>query len=103
MQISPIEKPQDHTHQSKTFQKIMSNTKHKHYDLLSFNEARILIYQREGFLGYYRGFLPSLIKNTMNAGTYFSALHYLRLVLQKSNTMSDNWVNFWASATARGI
>lgn len=81
----------------------MSQTKHKHYDLLSFKEATMLIYEREGFRGYYRGFLPSLIKNTMNAGTYFSTLHYLRLALQKTNMMSDNWVNFWASATARAV
>jgi hypothetical protein len=78
MQISPIEKPVDHHHQSKTLKKIMQNTKHKHYDLLSFREATLLIYEREGFKGYYRGFGPSVIKNTMNAGTYFSTLHVLR-------------------------
>lgn len=81
----------------------MSNTKHKHHDLLSFREATVLIYEREGFRGYYRGFLPSIIKNTMNAGTYFSSLHYLRLALHKMHIMSDNWVNFWASATARAL
>jgi len=81
----------------------MSNTKHKHYDLLSFKEATCLIYEREGIKGYYRGFLPSLIKNTMNSGTYFSTLYYLRLMLQKTEVMSDNWVNFWASATARAF
>lgn len=81
----------------------MSNTKHKHYDLLSFREATMLIYEREGVKGYYRGFLPSLIKNTMNAGTYFSTLHYLQVAFTKANLMSENWVNFWASATARAI
>ena len=103
MQISPIEMPQDHHHQSKTFKKIMSHTKHQHYELLSFKEATMLIYEREGLRGYYRGFLPSLIKNTMNAGTYFSTLHYLRVMITKMNIMSDNWVNFWASATARAF
>jgi hypothetical protein len=44
MQISPIDKPTDHLHQSKAFKKIMSNTKHKHYELLSFKEATILIH-----------------------------------------------------------
>jgi hypothetical protein len=81
----------------------MSTTKHKHYDLLSFKEATFLIYEREGIKGYYRGFLPSLIKNTMNSGTYFSTLYYLRLMFQKTEVMSDNWVNFWSSAIARGI
>lgn len=103
MQISPIEKPADHHLQSKTFQKLMSSAKHKHHDLLSFRESTMLIYEREGLRGYYRGFLPSLIKNTMNAGTYFSSLHYLRVALQKMNVMSENWTNFWASATARGL
>lgn len=44
MQISPIEQPTDHHLQSKTFQKFMTNTKHKHYELLSFKEAITLIY-----------------------------------------------------------
>jgi len=56
----------------------MTNTKHKHYELLSFKEATGLIYQREGLRGYFRGFLPSVIKNTLNAGTYFSTLHFLQ-------------------------
>ena len=41
----------------------------------------MLIYEREGLRGYYRGFMPSLIKNTLNAGSYFSTLYYLRIVL----------------------
>jgi hypothetical protein len=63
----------------------------------------MLIYEREGVKGYYRGFLPSLIKNTLNSATYFSTLHYLRLVIHKTNMMSENWVNFFASATARAF
>jgi hypothetical protein len=38
----------------------------------------MLIYEREGFRGYYRGFMPSLVKNTMNSGTYFSLLHFFK-------------------------
>lgn len=72
-------------------------------DLLSFKEATMLIYEREGVKGYYRGFFPSLLKNTLNSGTYFSTLHYLRVVLHKMNVMSENWVNFYASAIARGF
>jgi hypothetical protein len=56
----------------------MSNTSHKHYELLSFKEATMLIYEREGPKGYFRGFGASVIKNTMNAGTYFSVLHFLQ-------------------------
>ena len=63
----------------------------------------MLIYEREGFRGYFRGFLPSIIKNTLNAGTYFSTLFYLRFCMMKMNNMSDHAVNFWASASARAI
>ena len=103
MQISPIEKPKDHQPQSKAFKKLMSNTKHKHYELLSFKEATMLIYEREGMKGYFRGFGPSVIKNTLNAGTYFSVLHFLQQMLLNMNVMSDPAVNFWSSAVARGI
>ena len=44
MQVSPIDQPNDHNLQSKTFQKFMTSTKHKHYELLSFKEATTLIY-----------------------------------------------------------
>lgn len=69
---------------------------------LSFREASKLIYQREGFKGYYRGFLPSIIKNTFNAGTYFSLLHYFKVALGFSK-MNEHAINFWASAGARAI
>lgn len=81
----------------------MSNTKHKHYELLSFREATMLIYEREGLRGYFRGFGPSVLKNTLNAGTYFSTLHFLQQMLLKMNVMSDPAVNFWSSAIARAI
>jgi hypothetical protein len=103
MQVSPIEKPSDHHHQSKAYKKMMATTKHRHYELLSFKEATMLIYEREGFRGYFRGFLPSINKNTLNAGTYFSTLYYLRFCMMKMNNMSDHAVNFWASASARAI
>lgn len=81
----------------------MSQSKHKHYELLSFKEATMLIYEREGFRGYFRGFGPSIIKNTVNAGTYFSMLHFLQQMFFSMNVMSDHMVNFWASACARAI
>lgn len=81
----------------------MKKTKHQHYELLSFKEATMLIYEREGLRGYYRGFLPSIIKNTLNAGSYFSTLHYLRLALQQMNVMSEHANNFTAAALARSV
>ena len=81
----------------------MSTSKHKHYELLSFKEATVLIMEREGFKGYFRGFGPSIIKNTLNAGTYFSMLHYLQQTLISMNFMSENAVNFWSSACARAV
>jgi hypothetical protein len=81
----------------------MSSSKHKHYELLSFKEATMLIMEREGIRGYFRGFGPSILKNTLNSGTYFSMLHFLQQMLLKMNFMSAHGVNFWASATARAV
>ena len=81
----------------------MSHSKHQHYELLSFKQAVCLIYEREGMRGYFRGFLPSLIKNTLNSGTYFSTLYYLKLMLLKTSQMSENLCNFRASALARAV
>jgi len=103
MQVSPIDKPEDHSHQSKTFQKIMGKARHQHYELLSFTEAVYLIYHREGFMGYYRGFLPSMLKNTLNAGTYFSTLHFFKEAMRRSTDMTDPKINVLASALARAI
>lgn len=80
MQVSPIDKPTETTENS-AFKKMMSHSSHKHYELLTFRDAARLIYQREGLLGYYRGFMPSMIKNTMNAATYFSSLHHFKMAL----------------------
>lgn len=103
MQVSPINKPSDHHLQSKVLQKFIHQSKRQHYELLSFKEATLLIHEREGIKGYYRGFYPSLIKNTLNSGTYFSTLYYLKRLIQTSTAISENAVNFWASAMARTI
>lgn len=47
--------------------------------------------------------MPSLVKNTMNSGTYFSTLHYFKNLFTHMNVMSDHAVNFTASALARTI
>lgn len=43
---------------------------------LSFTEATSLIYNREGPRGFLRGLAPSLLKNTGQAGCFFSILFY---------------------------
>lgn len=49
---------------------------------LSFREATQLIYFREGMGGFLRGLSPSIIKNTLNAGTYYSILFYVETSLK---------------------
>eukprot|EP00350_Pseudokeronopsis_sp_OXSARD2_P007228 CAMPEP_0170550254 /NCGR_PEP_ID=MMETSP0211-20121228/8327_1 /TAXON_ID=311385 /ORGANISM="Pseudokeronopsis sp., Strain OXSARD2" /LENGTH=234 /DNA_ID=CAMNT_0010856697 /DNA_START=200 /DNA_END=901 /DNA_ORIENTATION=+ len=63
----------------------------------------MLIYQREGLTGYYRGFVPSILKNTLNSGTYFSTLYYLKYTLHMMDVMSEHKENFLASALARCV
>ena len=43
-----------------------------------------------------------MIKNTLNAGTYFSTLYYFKMALSITK-MNEHSVNFWASAIARAI
>lgn len=43
---------------------------------MTFSQATTLIYHREGMQGFMRGFLPSILKGTLNSGTYFSSLYY---------------------------
>ena len=69
---------------------MLESSNHKHYKLLSFRQATWLIYEREGLLGYYRGYLPSLIKNSLNSGTYFTVLYNLKVVLEKGSNLNEN-------------
>jgi len=39
--------------------------------------------------GFLRGLVPSLIKNTVASGTYFSMLYYFEQRLKEMNVMSD--------------
>lgn len=81
----------------------MNTSKHKHYELLSFREATYYIYKREGLRGYYRGFMPGLVKTTLNGGTYFSTLYYFKKMFMKMDVMSEHAVNCMASGMARSI
>jgi hypothetical protein len=67
---------------------------------LSFRSATRLINEREGFNGFYRGFRPSVLKNTMNAGIYFGALNHFKGIVRMFNE-NDRVVNLVASTTAR--
>lgn len=44
-----------------------------------------------------------MIKNTLNSGTYFSTLFYIKASLSMMNIMSDHKINFIASALARTL
>ena len=66
-------------------------------------QATRMIYTKEGLPGFMRGFTPSVLKNTLNAGTYFSVLFYAETLLMRTGLLSDHSVHFWASAYARTI
>ena len=55
---------------------------------LSFSEATRVIYQLEGMKGYMRGFTPTMYKNFIAAGIYFSTLHYFEESLKKFDNIS---------------
>lgn len=48
---------------------------------MSFTEATRHIYQNEGPRGFFRGLVPSLLKNSVATGAYFSILFYLEQIL----------------------
>lgn len=56
---------------------------------LSFREASRVIYETEGAKGFMRGLTPSLIKNSLMTGQYFSILFYSEHVLRKTKLFSD--------------
>lgn len=102
MQVSPIEKV-DRKEVGRTIvQKMIKGAPHKHYELLGFTEATRLVYAKEGIKGYYRGFTPSIIKNSMNAGTYFAALHFF-VNKMKPLDLGEHRTNSVASALARVV
>lgn len=75
MQVSPVEKVE-----------AIKSAKAK--DHLSFSQATKLIYQREGMRGFLRGLTPSMMKNWLNAGTYFSLLFYSEEKLKNMGVFS---------------
>ena len=63
----------------------------------------MFIYSKEGLGGFMRGFVPSMMKNTLNAGSYFSILYYTETLLKSSGMVGDSQSAFLASSIARTI
>lgn len=70
---------------------------------LTFREATMLIQRKEGMKGFLRGLTPSIIKNTLNAGTYYSILFYMETTLKLMGFQNDSQVHFISSSVARGV
>lgn len=66
-------------------------------------ESAKIIYQREGLKGFVRGFTPSMIKNTLNSGTYFSMLYYFEFFFRSLPFIPVTSAEALASGTARTI
>ena len=58
-------------------------------ECMTFREATRHIYLNEGPRGFLRGLVPSLIKNSLMTGQYFSILFYMEQMLEKANMMSQ--------------
>ena len=50
-----------------------------------------------------RGFVPGMIKCTMNAGTYFSMLYYLETMIRATKLFNEGQVALLSSAGARTV
>lgn len=70
---------------------------------LSFREACKLIYTNEGPQGFLRGLVPSLMKNTLNSGTYFGILFYTEERLKKLNLLTPGQIQMVSSGFARSV
>lgn len=77
MQIAPV---------GEQIQKTLKGNKNN----LSFYEATKVIYQIEGMKGFMRGFTPTMYKNFIAAGTYYSTLHYLEESMKKFENLSSS-------------
>lgn len=62
-----------------------------------------MIYAREGVFGFLRGLWPSMIKNCLNAGTYFSLLFYSEETLRNLGIFSAPQVSFISSSFAQSV
>ena len=68
---------------------------------LTAREATKFIYRKEGLTGFMRGFTPSVLKNVLNSGSYFSMLYYLETIIRKTGLFNDSSIHFLSSAASR--
>ena len=68
---------------------------------LTARQATQFIYRKEGLTGFMRGFTPSVLKNTLNAGSYFSMLYYTETLIRGSGMFKESQVHFLASSASR--
>ena len=68
---------------------------------LTARQATLFIYRKEGMQGFMRGFVPSMLKNTLNAGSYFSMLYYTETLIRGTGLFNDSQTSFLASAFSR--
>ena len=57
---------------------------------LTARQATLFIYRKEGMRGFMRGFVPSMMKNTLNAGSYFSMLYYTETLIRSMGLFSES-------------
>ena len=57
---------------------------------LTARQATLFIYRKEGMRGFMRGFVPSMMKNTLNAGSYFSMLYYTETLIRAMGLFSES-------------
>lgn len=70
---------------------------------LTARQATQFIYRREGLTGFMRGFVPSIMKNTLNAGSYFSMLYYSETLIRATALFNDSQTFFLASSASRTV
>lgn len=68
---------------------------------LTFWEAVTYIKRKEGARGFLRGLTPSILKNTLNAGSFFSMLYYTEQALERTGLFGEYQIDFLASAMSR--
>jgi hypothetical protein len=54
-------------------------------------------------MGFTRGLAPSLIKNSMMTGQFFSILFYSELMLRRLNVLSETKIQMLAGALTKGM
>ena len=83
--------------------KITAKTNGKQMLSLTAREATMFIYRKEGLTGFMRGFTPSIMKNMLNSGSYFSMLYSLETIFRKTGLFNETSVHFLSSAAARAF